>query len=269
MATQIVRTSDNAEISVDIAGEGPPIVFLHGWAMTSSYWSAQLHHFQSGFQVIAPNFRGHGASSDVAYGHRIARYAKDILEIIEALAPGQPFAMVGWSMGASVALAFCDLFPDRAPSHLVLVDQTPCLLNGHDWSGGMPGLTRETMNETVDAVRNDFAGFLDGFLPNMFVSPPDLEELKRWRNESLALSSASAATILADHISQDWRDVIAGVSVPTLAIAGGDFLPIVGMKHIPAINPNIRLEVMTGQRHCPFLESAPEFNSLLSLFFSE
>ena len=67
-----VTTNDGTEIFYKDWGAGQPIMFHHGWPLSSDDWDAQLMFFvQRGFRVVAHDRRGHGRSSQVADGHDI------------------------------------------------------------------------------------------------------------------------------------------------------------------------------------------------------
>nr|WP_245243272.1 alpha/beta hydrolase [Pararhodobacter sp. SW119] len=66
--------------------DAQPIVFHHGWPLSSDDWDAQMLFFLSkGYRVVAHDRRGHGRSEQVAEGHDIDHYAADALAVVEAL----------------------------------------------------------------------------------------------------------------------------------------------------------------------------------------
>jgi non-heme chloroperoxidase len=67
-------------------GQGQPIVFSHGWPLTSDAWNAQMLFFlNEGFRVIAHDRRGHGRSSQTWENNTMDQYADDLAELIEHL----------------------------------------------------------------------------------------------------------------------------------------------------------------------------------------
>ena len=63
-------TRDGTEIFYKAWGTGQPVMFHHGWPLSSDDWDAQLLYFlQHGYRVIAPDRRGHGRSSQTATGN--------------------------------------------------------------------------------------------------------------------------------------------------------------------------------------------------------
>ena len=74
-----ITTGDGVEIFYKDWGSGQPIVFSHGWPLSSDDWDNQMLFFlQHGYRVIAHDRRGHGRSSQVADGHDMDHYADDL-----------------------------------------------------------------------------------------------------------------------------------------------------------------------------------------------
>ena len=72
-------TKDGVEIYYKDWGTGRPIVFHHGWPLTSDDWDAQMLFFlQRGYRVIAHDRRGHGRSTQTATGNDMDTYANDV-----------------------------------------------------------------------------------------------------------------------------------------------------------------------------------------------
>jgi non-heme chloroperoxidase len=81
-----ITTKDGVEIFYQDWGTGQPIVFSHGWPLSSDDWDAQMLFFvRQGFRVIAHDRRGHGRSSHVATGHDMDHYAADLAALTEHL----------------------------------------------------------------------------------------------------------------------------------------------------------------------------------------
>src|ERR1043165_5155795 len=81
-----VKTKDGTEIFYKDWGSGQPIVFSHGWPLSSDDWDAQLMFFlRHGFRVVAHDRRGHGRSEQVADGHDMDHYADDLAAVVNHL----------------------------------------------------------------------------------------------------------------------------------------------------------------------------------------
>ena len=74
-----ITTKDSVEIFYKDWGKGQPIVFSHGWPLSSDDWDTQMLFFlNNGFRVIAHDRRGHGRSTQVGDGHDMDHYADDL-----------------------------------------------------------------------------------------------------------------------------------------------------------------------------------------------
>src|SRR5262245_32615833 len=74
-----VKTQDGTEIYYKDLGTGQPLVFHHGWPLSSDDWDAQIMYFLAkGFRVIAHDRRGHGRSSQTFAGNEMDTYAADV-----------------------------------------------------------------------------------------------------------------------------------------------------------------------------------------------
>ena len=78
----VITTKDKVDIFYKDWGQGQPIVFSHGWPLSSDDWDAQLLFFLNhGYRVIAHDRRGHGRSSQVGDGHDMDHYADDLAAV--------------------------------------------------------------------------------------------------------------------------------------------------------------------------------------------
>src|SRR6202012_1636507 len=81
-----ITTKDGTEIYYKDWGKGQPIVFSHGWPLSSDDWDAQMMFFlNKGYRVIAHDRRGHGRSSQAGIGHAMDTYVADAAAVADAL----------------------------------------------------------------------------------------------------------------------------------------------------------------------------------------
>ena len=81
-----VTTGDGTEIFYKDWGSGQPIVFHHGWPLSSDDWDAQMMFFVlRGYRVVAHDRRGHGRSTQTSHGHDMDTYAADAAAVVEHL----------------------------------------------------------------------------------------------------------------------------------------------------------------------------------------
>ena len=95
----------------DTAGEGYPLVLLHGGLCTNETWAAQMPAFAARFQVIAPERRAHGHTADVEGPLNYSDMAMDTIGFLETVVK-QPAHLVGWSDGGIIGLLVAIQRPD-------------------------------------------------------------------------------------------------------------------------------------------------------------
>ena len=107
------RTEDLAvrggKLRLEIAGDGPPVVLLHGWMLDHRMWRPQLLALAARFRLIALDRRGFGQSSAPP---GLNEEINDILSVASVLSL-PPFFLVGMSQGGRVALRFAEQHPDK------------------------------------------------------------------------------------------------------------------------------------------------------------
>lgn len=94
-------TTDGTGIFYKDWGSGQPILFAHGWPLSSDAWDQQMLFFsQNGFRVIAHDRRSHGRSDQTFHGNNMDQYADDLAELIEEL-DLKDLILVGHSTGVA------------------------------------------------------------------------------------------------------------------------------------------------------------------------
>jgi pimeloyl-ACP methyl ester carboxylesterase len=112
------------------APEGPraaaprTVVLVHGFLDAAGTWDLVAPTLAAaGYRVLAPDMRGFGDGARVPEGsyYHFADYVFDLAELVDALSPGEPIALVGHSMGGMIASLFAGTFPERV-AHLVNIE---------------------------------------------------------------------------------------------------------------------------------------------------
>lgn len=101
-----MTTKDGVEIFYKDWGRGQPIVFHHGWPLSSDDWDTQMLFFlQHDYRVVGFDRRGHGRSSQVAEDHDMDHYAADAAAIVEHL-DLRDAVHIGHSTGGGVVVRY-------------------------------------------------------------------------------------------------------------------------------------------------------------------
>lgn len=101
------------------AGEGPPLVLLHGITSSSETWAPVFDRLARRYRVVAPDLLGHGESAKPRGDYSPGAYASGVRDLLAALGHDH-VTIVGHSMGGGVAMQFAYMFPERC-QRLVLV----------------------------------------------------------------------------------------------------------------------------------------------------
>lgn len=111
------------ELHTVLAGQGPPIVLLHGFPETWFCWRHVIPLLESDFTVIAPDLRGYGDSDKPLHGYDKGTMATDIHELVHALGHSE-VTLVGHDRGARVAHRYALDFSSEVKS-VALLDILP------------------------------------------------------------------------------------------------------------------------------------------------
>jgi non-heme chloroperoxidase len=253
--------------SVEDAGTGPPIVFIHGWSMSGRFFQRQLAHFAGTHRVIIPDMRGHGRSEKVPNGHTVPQYAADLHAILDLLSVQRPI-LVGWSMGAMIAYEYLSAFGSAEVAGLVIVDQPP---SDFAWDGYEFGvITLDALRAMNEQLQTDQPALVAEFTELMLHEPD--EQTTAWMSaEIMQVPPIIASTILLDQTLRDYREFLPGIDVPTLVLFGEDdklTTPRAG-QYIADRVPGARLQTFPRASHCPFWEESDAFNSAVAAFLAE
>jgi 3-oxoadipate enol-lactonase len=115
--------SDDAEISYEIRGNGPPVVLLHPFPCDHEFWNPVAAALDSRYRLIVPDLRGHG-DSEIGEGPALmSKHASDVARVLDAAGIGKA-AFVGCSVGGYILFEFWRRFRGRITS-VVLCDTRP------------------------------------------------------------------------------------------------------------------------------------------------
>ena len=100
------------ELHCEEAGEGEPLVLLHGNGEDGTYFAHQIKHFSQRFRVLALDTRGHGRSPRGEAPFTIRQFACDLLSFLDARGIERTH-LLGFSDGGNIALVFALAHPER------------------------------------------------------------------------------------------------------------------------------------------------------------
>jgi 3-oxoadipate enol-lactonase len=247
-------------------GPGPCVVLLHGYPLSREMWREQVSGIGSIYRIIAPDLRGHGASSAPEGVYTMDEMAGDVIELIDTLHITEPFVLGGLSMGGYVALALINRYPDRVRALMLMDTQA-----GADTPEA--ALTREATARSV-LEAGSAAAVAAAMLPRVFTKrtleerPERVEPIKAVMEQTTPRGIAGALRGMA--IRPDRRAELANIKVPTLVLVGEEDVvtpPSVAKAMADAI-PDARLEVIPKAGHLAPYENPAVSNDVILRFLN-
>ena len=264
-------------VSYRIAGEGPPILLIHGVAGSSQQWEPVMRLLARDFTVLAPDLLGHGRSAKPRGDYSLGAYAAGLRDLIVALGIDDA-TVVGHSLGGGIALQFAYQFPERT-SRLVLVSSGGLGPEVHFLlrAATLPGSELVLPLISNDRVRGAGTA-VSGLLGRLGLrAGPDIAEFARGY-ATLADGDSRRAFLhtlraVIDHGGQRVNAtdrLYLAEDMPTL-IVWGRRDPIIPVRHAGTANrgmPGSRLEVFDDAGHFPQLDEPDRFGDVLGEFIA-
>jgi non-heme chloroperoxidase len=183
-----ITTKEGVEIFYKDWGQGQPIVFHHGWPLSSDDWDAQMLFFlQQGYRVVGIDRRGHGRSSQVSDGHDMDHYATDAAAVVEHLDLRNAVHIGHSTGGGEVARYVARHGKGRVAKAVLMSAVPPIMVKTPSNPGGLPV-------EVFDGLRNSLLptalSFIVTFRPGPFTDSTGRVR-NRWK-PSLRIGGARA-----------------------------------------------------------------------------
>lgn len=263
--TGFVSANDGVRLYYEDTGSGKPILLIHGGGLSLGWWRRQVPVLGRRFRVVAADTRGNGRSDKTPWGHRMARYAMDVREIIESL-DLHGVTLVGWSIGARTVLSYIELFRDYRLKGAVLVDEVPSN-EVHDPPDDPPDHEADPPEPEAGPPPADETERRRRQFRSMFVSYDVTdEELDKLLEESRDNTPAQGVTLGPDYRAQDWRPLLPSIDLPVLITTGGKSGAFPGCKYMFEHIPGARMEVFERSGHVLFYEEPDRFNAVVADF---
>ncbi|CAN7660528.1 alpha/beta hydrolase [Pararhizobium sp. LjRoot235] len=273
MTQNFIRTEDGVEIFYKDWGSGQPIVFHHGWPLSSDDWDAQMLYFLGkGYRVIAHDRRGHGRSTQVGDGHDMAHYAADVAALAARL-DLRDAIHIGHSTGGGEAAAYVARHGAGRVAKLVIVGAVPpIMLKTPSNPGGLPIEVFDGFRAQLAANRAQFyldvaSGPFYGFnRPDAQVSAGVIQNW--WRQGMMGGAKAHYDGIKA-FSETDFTEDLKNIDVPTLVMHGDDdqIVPIDNSARLAiALLKNGTLKIYEGYSHGMLTSHADVINPDLLAF---
>jgi pimeloyl-ACP methyl ester carboxylesterase len=278
-APRVVHSADGTKLHVEVFGDGPTMLLIHGWTENLTLWTYVIRELvPRGVRVVAPDLRGHGKSDAAASDdYSLSRFGEDVAAVLEACVPeGERAVLAGHSLGAMAIVAW-------AEHHDVSLRASgAALLNT-----GVSGLVTDHLIVPVPSFAKPISGLIStrllgapGAIPRF--STPISYFLTRHIAFGPSASPAQVAFYERMMASTAWRarahsgialsrlelaHALPRLTVPTLVIAGDRdrLTPPTHAERIAAELPELhRLVVLENTGHMGPLERPHEVSEALA-----
>jgi len=201
-------------------GQGPPLLFVHGFPLDHSMWREQRASFARTRRVLLPDLRGFGASPPAhpsGQATTMQDFADDLAALLDALGVDEPVCLCALSMGGYVAWQFAQRHAARL-SGLVLCD-TRALADTDE--------LRRAREATAERALAEGSAFLADSMPAQLLAaatraarPELVQEVRAQMLRASPAGVAAAARGMA--LRPDVRDWLPRCPVPSLVIVGAE-----------------------------------------------
>jgi 3-oxoadipate enol-lactonase len=265
---------NGCEFYYEMAGQGAPLVFVHGETHGTSLFDDQMPHFSRNYRCFTYDRRGHGKSSVPAYGYSLWNQTHDLKCLLDHFNIERA-VVVAVAMSTTIGASFTLQYPERVKA-LVLcswyeLDGFPLLeerRKKHQMSFAdlhlkmREILLQQGRKALEDYIEENYATFLPIF-------PPDKPEVRRKLVELFAchqpahyIQSGEFYTSMPNIRAQMYR-----VQCPVLGICGTDD-PSPDRPELLKDVANFRQEWIKGARRFTMMEYPLEFNAVLNQFLA-
>ncbi len=255
--------------------DAQPIVFHHGWPLSSDDWDAQMLFFlDQGFRVVAHDRRGHGRSEQVSEGHDMDHYAADAAAVTAHL-DLKNAVHIGHSTGGGEAARYVAQhgIPQGRVAKAVLVAAVPpIMVKTERYPGGLDmevfdgfrsGLAANRAAFFRDVASGPFYGF------NREDSQPDEAVVENWWRQGMMGSAKAHYDGIKAFSETDQTDDLKAMTVPTLVLHGDDD-QVVPYKNAALLQadllPDATLKIYEGLSHGMLTVNADTLNADILAF---
>ena len=253
---------DGLRIAYERAGEGPPLVLVHGYVGDGrSTWRRQLDELSDEFTVVAWDAPGMGGSSDPPESFRLPDYADCLAGFVQALGLERPH-VAGLSFGGGLALELYGRHP-QIPASLVLAGAYA------GWAGSLPPeVVEERLRQVLELSDLPPDRFVRAVLPTMFSASAPAEIVEAFGANVAGFRPAGLRAMARSFAEADLRDVLPTIGVPTLLLYGDEDVraPLSVAEDLHAAIPASELVVLAGVGHVSSVEAGGRFNAEVRRF---
>ena len=256
---------EDTELSVQQEGQGPPLLFVHGFPFDHRMWESQVAEFREDYHVIAPDLRGFGASGLGRETISMARLADDLAVMLDSLQVERPVVFCGLSMGGYIGWQFWDRHPDRV-ERFVLCD-TRAAADSAEAAKGRRQAAARVKQEGGESL-------VEGMLPKLFANstfktkPELVQTIRRLMDTTDPRTIAAALIAMAQRPDMEPR--LHEIAVPTLLLGGQEdvITPVDEMRRVAEAMPAAEFLAISAAGHMAPVEQPVAVNRAIRRFLT-
>lgn len=241
----------------------PHLVLLHGWASHTEVWRGLARDLEKKFRVQVLALPGYGETA-ACTPYTLERIADTL-----AQAAPKPCSVIGWSLGAQVALTWAQRAPQQV-QRLALIAATPCFTQCSGWPHAV---APRLMRQFTAQIQRDGASVLRRFVALQALDDVHGVRVAHKLRTALFTHPLPAQTVLEAGLEilrrSDLRPLLASIRQPVLVLHGEKdaVTPCAAGAALSAALPDARFHQIGGAGHAPFLSDPGAVVALLQAFF--
>jgi len=253
---------NGCSLFVQDEGKGVPLVFVHGFPLSSKMWEPQIKNLKKNYRTIAYDCRGHGQSAVGDGITSVEDHVDDLVALLDELKLPKVI-LVALSMGGYIALRLAARNPDRLMGLILLDTRAEADSN----EGKL-----KRFRALKDIRLNGLAPYAETSILSLFSEETLNKEhpIVDLVFEMIMNSNAHAVmgTLLSLASRYDMTDALAAITVPTLLLVGEYDLitPVSTMEAMAQQIPGAKFCVVPGAGHMSNLENASFVNDCIRLY---
>jgi non-heme chloroperoxidase len=221
-----ITSNDGTEIFYKDWGSGQPIVFSHGWPLSSDDWDTQMLFFLAqGFRVVAADRRGHGRSEQTGDGHDMDHYADDLKAVVDHLDLTDAIH-VGHSTGGGEVVHYIARHGEDRVAKAAIISAVPPLMVQTD--ANPEGLPKSFFDEVQAGMAAGRASFFRGFAAGPFYNynndpeKTDQAVVDNWVRQGLNGGAKAHYDGIVAFSQTDFTEDLKKITVPVLVMHSED-----------------------------------------------
>lgn len=254
-----IRVND-IDISYSEAGQGVPLVLIHGGMISAAEFEPQTATFSEHYRVILPDVRGHGASGRGGYPYSIRQWSSDLAALMERLHIRQALVL-GHSMGGMVAQQLAADYPEKVRA-LVIAESNYGVANDP--------MMRLAAGVSTAVFKRLGAKLAARAASAAIAANPRAKAVMTREIDVHAAQPENLFAILDAMNAYDGRPLLPRITCPTLILCGAhNKLSHKQGREMAAMIPNAHLEFIADAGHAANWDNPADFNRLVLDFLQK